>query len=81
MEQSIHACCDKHYQQILDMPISMQGKMTPREAAKASDESRDEVICWLKGLENTEQHRARRAGDTAYDSSWMWRELGIQKPV
>jgi len=80
LEQSIHDYFDKHYHRVLDTPIPLLGQMTPREAANRSVESRFEVIDWLKGLENVEQRNACNVGSTAYDTTWMWRELGIRRP-
>lgn len=77
MERAIHAHLDRHYRRVLDEPVPMLEEMTPREAAKGR--SRGDVIEWLKGLENLEYRRARAAGHAAYDTGWMWKELGIRK--
>ncbi|MCY3768227.1 MAG: hypothetical protein OXG56_02495 [Gammaproteobacteria bacterium] len=80
LTQAMHDYLDRHYRRVLDEPVPVLGGMTPREAAKGRGKSRTEVIEWLKGLQNTELRRAQHAGDVAYDSDWMWKELGIRKP-
>ncbi|MDE0095633.1 MAG: hypothetical protein OXS40_04525 [Gammaproteobacteria bacterium] len=80
MMQAIHDYLDRHYRRVLDEPLPKLGAKTPREAAKGRGGSRRDVIEWLKGLENVEHWRARSAGRAAYDTDWMWRELGIRKP-
>ena len=52
---------------------------TLRQAARTR-KGRDKVIDWLKQLENTEHRRAAQQGHKPYDTSWMWRELGIEAP-
>ncbi len=75
----IHAYLDEHYRRTLDEPIPMLDGKTLRQAA-ATTEGRAQAIDWLKHLENAEQHRAARQGEKPYDTSWIWRELGIEAP-
>ena len=77
--QVIHTYLDDYYRRILDDPHpSVDGK-TLRQAARTR-KGRDKVIDWLKQLENTEHRRAAQQGHKPYDTSWMWRELGIEAP-
>ena len=77
--QVIHSCLDDYYRRILDEPHpSVDGK-TPRQAAKTR-KGREKVIDWLKQLENTEYRRAAQQRQRRYDTSWLWRELGIEAP-
>ena len=52
---------------------------TPRAAA-ATKKGRERAIEWLKQVENGEHRRAARLGRDPYDTSWLWRELGIRTP-
>jgi len=73
----VHDQLDEHYRKTLDKPLSMLDGMTPRQAAQAT-EGRDKVTEWLKYLENQAHHRRDRDDPLAtYDTTWLWRELGI----
>lgn len=74
--QAIHAHLDEHYRQTLDDPLPMLGGRTLRQAAKTK-KGREEAIDWLKQLENMEYRRASKQGHSAYDTRWIWEELGI----
>jgi hypothetical protein len=74
----IHNMLDQHYRQCLDEPIPMLGDKTPRQCAK-SKAWREQVIEWLKHLENNELRRAAGQGQAPHDSSWMWEELKLAK--
>ena len=75
--QVIHSYLDGYYRRILDDPHpAVEGK-TLRQAAKTR-RGREKVIDWLKQLENTEYRRAAQQGHRPYDTSWLWRELGIE---
>ncbi|GMQ83690.1 MAG: hypothetical protein BMS9Abin06_0428 [Gammaproteobacteria bacterium] len=74
----IHNMLDQHYRQCLDEPIPMLDDKTPRQCAK-SKKGREQVIEWLKYLENNELRRAASQGQAPYDSSWMWDELKLGK--
>ena len=63
-----------HYRQTLDEPIPMLNGKTPRACA-ASPQTRQEVIEWLKYLENMNA----RSPNSDYDFSWMWQELGLDR--
>lgn len=65
---------DQHYRQTLDEPVPQLNNKTPRECA--SDPAlRQEVVHWLKTLENNTAHASM--GD--YDFSWIWKELGLER--
>ena len=77
--REIHAFLDEHYRRTLDEPIPALGGMTLRYAV-TTKEGRPQAIDWLKGLENSEHRRAAEQGQKPYDTSWIWQELGIQRP-
>lgn len=74
----IHNTSDQHYRQILDEAIPALGNKTPRQCTR-SKKGREQVIEWLKNLENNELHRAAREGQAPYHSRWMWDELKLDK--
>ncbi|MDD9992281.1 MAG: hypothetical protein OXP75_10795 [Rhodospirillales bacterium] len=75
----MRACTDEYCRRMLDDPHpSVDGK-TLRQAVKTR-KGREKAIDWLKQLENTEHRRALQQGDRPYDTSWLWRELGIEVP-
>lgn len=67
---------DQHYRDSLDKPIPMLGNKTPRQCVKTK-KGRENVIEWLKYLENSEQHRAAAEGQKPYDMGWLWEELKL----
>ena len=77
-QQAIHAVLDDHYRRTLDAPLPLLGGRTLRQAAKTKT-GRSEVVNWLKGLENAEHRKAARDGQKAYDTSWIWKELDIER--
>ena len=77
-QQAIHAVLDDHYRSTLDAPLPFLGGRTLRQAAKTKT-GRDEVINWLKGLENAQHRKAARDGEKVYDTSWIWKELDIER--
>ena len=77
--KAVHAFLDDHYRRTLDDPLPVLGGKTPRQAAKTK-KGREEVVAWLKGLENIEHRKATREGQPAYDTTWIWQELGIERP-
>ncbi len=74
----IHRTLDQHYRQCLDEPIPVLENKSPRQCAR-SKKGRDQVIEWLKHLENNELRLAADSGRESYDSSWMWDELKLGK--
>jgi hypothetical protein len=80
-EQILRQHLDRHYWETLDLPVPALGNKTPRQAAKTKG-GRKQVIDWLKYLENSS---AKQAGSNdpmaCYDFSWMWEELGIERPA
>lgn len=77
--KAIHLHLDDHYRHTLDEPLPMLGGKTLRKAA-ATKNGREEAIDWLKQLENMEHRRAATQGHPAYDTAWIWKELGIERP-
>ncbi|MGH7255255.1 MAG: YecA family protein, partial [Nitrospirales bacterium] len=69
---------DEHYQAWVDEPVPALDNLTPRKAAR-DRRRRPKLIELLKQLENSEEHAARE-GRKPYDFSWMWKELGLERP-
>lgn len=69
---------DRHYRQCLDEPIPALDGKTPRQCI-GSKKGREQVIEWLKYLENHELRRAAAKGTAPYDFGWMWEELKLAK--
>lgn len=69
---------EEHYRAWPDTPLPALGNRTPRRAARLKT-WRPRVIALLKMLENHSE-RLRREGRPAYDFSWMWDELGLDRP-
>ena len=67
---------DRHYRQTIRSRIPALGNKTPRQALR-SKAGRRQVLDWLKELERGEARRAVQTGETPYDFSWMWQELGL----
>ena len=67
---------DDHYRKCLNQPIGILDGKTPRQAVR-SNKGREQVVAWLKYLENGAARRARNDPAAAYDFSWMWQALGI----
>ena len=77
--KALHAYLDEHYRNTLDEPIPMLGGKTLREAVKTKA-GRKEAVDWIKQLENLEHRRAaEEPGYKAYDTGWIWEELGIEE--
>ncbi len=53
------------------------GNRVPRHAARLKT-VRPRLIALLKDFESCAE-RGRRAGELAYDFSWMWEELGVSR--
>lgn len=67
---------DQHYRRCLDESIPALDGKTPRQCIE-SKKGREQVIEWLKYLENHEQRRAAEEGTAPYDFGWMWEELKL----
>jgi len=74
----VHDYLDRHYRQCLDQPIPALDGKTPRQCIR-SKKGREQVIAWLKYLENHELRRAAEQGTAPYDFGWMWEELKLAK--
>lgn len=68
---------DEHYRKWLDEPVPALGDRTPRHAAKLKT-VRPKLIALLKDFESHSE-RQRRAGEIAYDFTWMWKELDLTR--
>ena len=73
-EKLVHEVLDQHYRASLDEPTPMLGNLSPRAAARTA-RGREDLVVWLKHLEN----RSRHSNDpvATYDFTWMWRELNV----
>lgn len=69
---------DQHYRRCLDESIPALDGKTPRQCLE-SKKGREQVVEWLKYLENHEQRRAAEAGAAPYNFGWMWEELKLAK--
>jgi hypothetical protein len=67
---------DRHYRETLKSPVPMLDGRTPKQAVR-SKSGRQQVVEWLKYLENQSVHRAEASGEPSYDFTWMWEALGI----
>lgn len=68
---------ESHYRKWLDEPVPALGNRTPRHAVRLKT-VRPKLIALLKDFESRSE-RQRRAGQIAYDFSWMWAELGLKR--
>ena len=74
----VHDMLTRQYRAILDAPVPMIGKTSPRAAAKTKA-GREKVAEWLKYLEYQSRGTADPADPMAtYDFTWMWRELKVE---
>lgn len=75
--QIIREEMDRHYRDTLDQPIPALGNKSPKQAVKSA-QGRQEVIEWLKLIEN---RSAPQSGSPigSYDFGWMWDELGLSE--
>ena len=54
----------------------MLGNVSPREAAKTT-KGREELVEWIKYIENMTARNEANPAMASYDMSWMWDELAI----
>jgi hypothetical protein len=76
-ETAVKQVLDRHYRETLKSPVPMLGGRTPKQAVR-SKSGRQQVVEWLKYLENQSTHRAEASGEPSYDFTWMWKALGIK---
>jgi hypothetical protein len=69
---------DEHYRNLLDDEIPALGGQTPRQHVKTA-QGRKAVIAWLKEHENSLARQGTASGGPAYDISWVWDELGLDR--
>jgi len=74
LQEAMVAQLTSHYRQTLDDAIPMLSGKTPRECA-ADPALRNDVIAWLKYLENSGEGTSQ----IRYDFSWMWNELNLER--
>lgn len=68
---------DRYYRQWLDQPLPALGGRSPRHAARLKT-GRPKLVALLKDLENRTE-RERQGGRPAYDTGWLWNELGVER--
>lgn len=61
---------NRHYRKALSEPIPILNNRSPRDCL-GDPAGREQVITWLKHLENNEQRMARRSGQPVYDTRWL----------
>jgi len=66
---------DRHYRDWLDQPIPLLGGRTPRQAARLKT-GRPKLIGLLKEMESRAA-RDRLEGRPAYETGWLWAEVGL----
>ncbi len=69
---------EDHYRAWVDQPVPALDNLTPRQAA-GDRRRRPKLIALLKEFENRAAHDARE-GRPSYDFTWMWEELGLERP-
>jgi hypothetical protein len=75
--QAVRAFYEKHYREWLDIPVPALGDRTPRHAARLKT-VRPMLIELLKSIER-QGEQALPDGSPAYDATWMWQELGLER--
>ncbi|MEM6405563.1 MAG: hypothetical protein AAF669_03060 [Pseudomonadota bacterium] len=65
---------DQECRSMLNDSLSVLDARTPRDCA-ANPDSHEDVVDWLKFLENRSMH----ASLPPYDFTWMWEELGLMQ--
>lgn len=65
----------RHYRAWVDLPVPALDDATPRAVAK-DGKLRPRLVSMLHELEG-QYSRQLKAGEPAYDPSWMWAELGL----
>jgi hypothetical protein len=73
----VHESMDNFYRAQLDEPIPALGDISPRQAMKSA-KGRDKVVAWLKRMENIIARHKPPEPMAGYDTSWLWKELGIE---
>ena len=68
------------YPLTLDEPLPVLGGMSLQDAM-TTNKDRKEAVVLLKRLANIEHRRVAQHGHKAYDTGWIWQELGIQRPA
>jgi hypothetical protein len=69
---------EEHYRGWVDQPVPALDNLTPRQAA-GDRRRRPKLITLLKEFENRAAHDARE-GRPSYNFTWMWKELGLERP-
>ena len=76
-EKLVHEVLDQHYRARLDEPTPMLAQCVARAAARTA-RGREDLVVWLKHLENRSRHATGRNDPVAtYDFTWMWREVNV----
>lgn len=70
----VHEFLDRHYREVIALPIPRLGDLSPIEASRSKD-GRAALQSWLKQLENKEARGAAESGTEPYDTDWLWELL------
>ena len=73
----MHKTMDDHYRRVIEEPIPALGNKSPRGLVK-TPKGRERVADWIKTVENHSAHRPPEDPMRGYDTSWLWRELGVE---
>ena len=73
----VHESLDKYYREQLDEPIPALGDISPRQAMRSA-QGRENLVAWLKRLENHVARHEPPAPMAGYDTAWLWQELGLK---
>lgn len=70
----VHEFLDRHYNEVIALPILALGDLSPLEASQSED-GRIALQGWLKQLENMEARQAAETESEPYDTTWLWELL------
>ncbi|MCD4670253.1 MAG: SEC-C domain-containing protein [Actinomycetia bacterium] len=73
-DEMIMQFLDDHYTKWVDTPLPALNGISPRKAVK-TPKMRKQLTLLLKDMESKQS-----ASDMNYDISWLWEELGLEKP-
>lgn len=69
---------NQYYRQLIDEPVPALGQKSPRELSKSGDKKKiEELVKWVKLIENHISSSPSGSPLKEIDVSWMWNELGV----
>jgi hypothetical protein len=75
--QIVHQSLDRYYREQLDTPIPALENVSPRQAIKTA-QGCENVVEWLKRLENLIARQDSSDPMANYETTWLWDELGLR---